>query len=317
MPRSHQLLPPGGLACSIANFLHVGKCIGLASILPLLWTLPARAENLTQADAWPIELSGGCRLPDGRIVLVDDESRTACFLWDGLAGHLPYRIPLAESLDDLEAAAADSLGRVYLLTSHSLTKKGHARTDRRHLARLSGLAAGETQGALAQKPRFEMADDLLGPLTGALGVAAGAINLEGLAWYPGRDQLLFGVRSPAGGMVVAMGPVDALFGQGEPGKPVLHRLDLAGRGVRGLDYDSWQRLVWVLAGPTAADTGDFALYLWDPVTDALTSPTVAGLDRVTQPETVVALGPPDAEGRTRLLVAGEGAEPVVLTAVRH
>jgi hypothetical protein len=218
-------------------------------------------------------------------------------------------VPLSEPLDDLEAAAADSLGRVYLLTSHSLTKKGAARADRRHLARLTGLMP------LTPKPVLEMADDLLGPLTAALGVPAGAINLEGLAWYPGADELLLGLRAPLDGnlaMVVGLGPIEDLFGRGKTERPIVHRLDLAGGSVRSLDYDRWRRQVWVLAGPAGTDTGDFALYLWDPVTKALVRQVAPDLDRLRQPEAVVALGPPDADGRTSLLLAGEGTAPRVL-----
>lgn len=293
--------PPHG---PVSKILLLKFSLGALTTL-LLAPPPAGADAiLTQADAWPREISGACRLPDGRIVLVDDETRTTCYVWDGALGHLPFRVPLSQPLDDLEAAAADSLGQVYLLTSHSLTKKGAARADRRHLARLADLGSP-----------VELADDLLGPLESALAVPAGAINLEGLAWYPGADQLLLGVRAPLSGnlaQVVGLGPIAALFGQGRPEKPIVHQLDLAGGSVRSLDYDPWRRQVWVLAGPAGADTGEFALYRWDPATGALDREVVPGLDRLPQPEAVVAL-PPGSDGRTRLLVAGEGAAPEVLT----
>jgi hypothetical protein len=290
----------------VSKILLLRFLIRALTLLPLA-ALPAAADPLTQPDAWPREISGACRLPDGRIVLVDDETRTTCYVWDGASGHLPFRVPLSEPLDDLEAAAADSLGQVYLLTSHSLTKKGAARADRRHLARISDLGSP-----------VELADDLLEPLESALAVRAGAINVEGLAWYPGADQLLLGVRAPLSGnlaQVVGLGPIAALFGQGRPEPPTVHRLDLAGGSVRSLDYDPWRRQVWVLAGPAGADTGEFALYLWDPATGALDREVVPGLDQLRQPEAVVAL-PPGSDGRTRLLVAGEGAEPEVLTLTR-
>jgi hypothetical protein len=126
------------------------------------------------------------------------------------------------------------------------------------------------------------------------------------------------VRAPLSGnlaQVVGLGPIAALFGQGRPEPPTVHRLDLAGGSVRSLDYDPWRRQVWVLAGPAGADTGEFALYLWDPATGALDREVVPGLDQLRQPEAVVAL-PPGSDGRTRLLVAGEGAEPEVLTLTR-
>jgi hypothetical protein len=291
--------------------------------LPLLLLVlgglpPALADNAT---AWPLELSGACRLPDGRFLLVDDETKTGCFLWDGKLDHPPIRVPLAEPLDDLEAAAADSLGRVYLLTSHSLTKKGAAKAERRHLARLSGLPQAGDGPDAGSRPVLEMADDLLEPVSRALGVTPGEIDLEGLAWYPASDQLLLGARRPLTGNkahLVGVGPIAALFPSGKggaarPAKPRVWRLDLGGRGIRGLDYDPWQDRVWVLAGPPRDQAMSFVLYRWDPKTDHLESVAVPGLETLRQPESVVVLGPPTADG-TPILVAGEGAAPAYFTA---
>jgi hypothetical protein len=288
---------------------------------PLVSLLARAGAAEFETTLWPRELSGACRLPDGRIVLVDDETKSGCFLWDGKPDHPPQRIPLAQPLDDLESAAADSLGRVYLLTSHSLTKKGAAKAERRHLARLLEL---EPATSLAGgKPRLELAVNLTDTFARALGVEPGAINLEGLAWYPEANQLLFGARSPRTenlAFVVGLGPIEALFPVRPPagarlGTPTVWRLDLGGRGVRSLDYDPWRRRVWVLAGATdsPADLSTTALYLWDPRDGTITHAAVPGLAELGQVEGVVALGPPQDGDRTPLLIAAEGKDPVFLT----
>src|SRR5688572_18316850 len=172
----------------------------LATFSILALAAPPAGAGSVDGTSWPAELSGAARLPDGRLVFVDDESRTAIWIWSGEATTPPARLSLPRALDDLEGVAADSLGHVYLLTSHSLTKRGVARADRRRLARLDlpGDAGGAGQGRAAdpQKPAMLSADDLLEPLSAALGVAPGAVNLEGLAWYPPANVLFCGVREP-------------------------------------------------------------------------------------------------------------------------
>ncbi len=165
------------------------------------------------------------------------------------------------------------------------------------------------------------ADDLLGPISDALGSEAGAVNLEGLAWYPPANVLFCGVREPLAdgrqALVAAIRP-DVAFGPGAAGGQgavsEVHRLDLHGRGIRSLDFDPWRRGVLVLAGPAADDRGPFALYLWDPEVNRLTPFQVPDLEEMTKPEGVVAMGPPGADGWSPILVASEGSDPIRLRA---
>jgi hypothetical protein len=278
---------------------------------------PAMAGG--QAIPWPAELSGAARLPDGRLVLVDDETRDAIFLWTGQPGEAPRRVPITLSLDDLEGAATDSSGWTYLLTSHSLTKGGKLRADRQRIARLrlTGESAGlATVGA-----------DIRATLLDLLQVEGAAselpLNLEGLAWYPRGDELLLGVRAPlesGRAQVIRLGPARALFDPtrpaGDPG--ALHQevvpLDLGGRGVRSLDLDPWRQAILILAGPPADGHEGSALYLWTPGEAQARLLRVSGLGEIRQPEGVVALAPPGPDGSTRVLVLGEGEAPVELTA---
>jgi hypothetical protein len=271
------------------------------------------------APGWPAELSGATRLPDRSLALVDDETADAVFLWDGELAQPPRRLSLGLPLDDLEGIAADSSGTLYLLASHSHTRRGRARPERERLARLR-------RGA-----DLEVVDDITPALLRLLGAAPGQLNLEGLAWYPAGERLFLGARAPlcdGRAQVMALGPARRLFE--DPRLPgdlgalelAVHALDLGGRGVRSLDYDPWRRAVLVLAGPPAADKEDgragaagFALFVWSPE-DGRTAELVAPeLGRLAKPEGIAALGPPEpATGEQPILVAGEGAPPLRLLA---
>jgi hypothetical protein len=288
---------------------------GHGRTLPSHFGPPAALAGAKEVDqtpiAWSPELSGAARLPDGTLALVDDEIRDALFLWD--QQHPPSRLPLGLRLDDLEGAAGDSSGTLYLMTSHSLTRRGRLRSDRQRLARL-------------QRPwgtaDIEVVDDLRPLLLTLLGAESGQLNLEGLAWYPRDRRLLLGARAPLSGglaQVVSLGPVEELFEEPrEPGDlqgldPRLHTLDLGGRGIRSLDYDPWRRAVLVLAGPGTAGPR-FALFLWNPEEGRIEPLEAPELARLKQPEGVVAAGPPDPSGEGPLLLIGEGAPPLRLLA---
>ncbi len=276
----------------------------------------AGADSYPRVTNWPLEISGATRLPDGRLLLVDDETRDAVFLADRDLARMPERIALPVRLDDLEAAAADSGGAIYLLTSHSATKRGRLRGDRQRLVRLHLGAEGAEVTAIVEDLRPALLHVLTPPATGG----PTSLNLEGLAWYPGGNQLVLGARTPlqeGRAVVIWLGSCDDLLAMDRPAgaiHPRVETLDLGGRGVRALEYDPWRRCILVLAGPAAGDDVGYAIYLWAPGGGTLVELEVQGLGAIRQPEGIVALGPPGVDGAGPILVAGEGAPPVRLTA---
>lgn len=293
-------------------------------------------------SGWTGELSGVGRLPDGTFVLADDETRSVVFVWDGNPAHPPRRRAIGLALDDLEGVAADSSGFLYLLTSHSPTRRGRVRRERERLARLApetpsgGVSSGSTgssgwavsPGSAASRgsatPGIDVVEDLTTVVLDLLGSRRSQLNLEGLAWYPPGDRLLVGARSPlreGKGQVLAVGPVGRLFDAARlRGSTVgldldVHALDLGGRGIRSLAYDPWRGVVWVLAGPIDGERVEYALFLWTPGGATIEAVEAPELAEVRQPEGVEPMGRPDpATGETRLLVAGEGALPLCLGA---
>jgi len=267
--------------------------------------------SLAQNDSWPNEISGAARLPDGKIVFIDDDE-DATFLWDNDSQHVPKRQPLPFSISDIEGIAADLSGTIYLLASHSITDKGDVDPRRRLLVQ---MGTGFRDCRIVR--------DLTDTLISVLATSVDKLDLEGLAWYP-DEQLLLGVRSPlhAGrAVVIRLWPSGKLFDERASGDftqvgIAVDSLNLNGRGIRSLDYDPWRRAVVVLAGPAGRGASRplgerFALFLWRPETGEIDSLAAIDLATFDQPEAVVVLGGPDVStGEQELIVASEGREPL-------
>jgi hypothetical protein len=164
--------------------------------------------------------------------------------------------------------------RIYWIASHGQNKNGKPRPSRhRFFATDIATKDGYFISGVG-KPYERLLDDLAGDvrLKGYdLREAAkkapksqGGLNIEGLGAAP-DGKLLIGFRNPIPGgkalVVTLENPDDVLFKNERPklGEPAM--LDLGGRGVRSLDYQTGPKAFLLVAG--AYDTSkSFALYLW-------------------------------------------------------
>ena len=172
---------------------------------------------------------------------------------------------------DLEAAAW--LGkRIVWIGSHSRSKKGKRRPSRRRLfatrlSRKNGKLALTVTGA----PYCSLVDDLgkrwpsLEELDPKFPPKEGGLNIEGLSNTSTAGELLIGFRSPLideKALIVRLNNAAGVLDSGETprfGEPLL--LDLAGRGIRSIEFCPERQRFVILAGP-ARDKGDFSLYWW-------------------------------------------------------
>jgi len=171
---------------------------------------------------------------------------------------------------DLEAAAW--LGkRIVWIGSHSRNKKAKLRPSRHRvfatrLSRKSGKLALTVTGApypslvadLGKRwPSLEL-DPKLPPKEGGL-------SIEGLSNTSKAGELLIGLRSPLIGekaLIVRLSNAAEVLDSGETprfGQPLL--LDLAGRGIRSIEFWPERQRFVILAGP-AGDKKDFSPYWW-------------------------------------------------------
>lgn len=205
------------------------------------------------------EPSGVLQLPDGRFVVVEDESvhpmGVFSLLPDGQVSELPlYRSSLSSwlspnrilaSLEDLEAVAMDEQGRIYAITSHSRKANGKRADKREQLVRftLDGEQIVNFQAVRNLRKQISRQHDSLKDAARIRDVKdEGGFNIEGLSFDADKQNLLIGLRSPraeSNAIIVILENPSAVFEYDE--KPrisdQLIELDLAGGGIRAMCYD--------------------------------------------------------------------------------
>jgi hypothetical protein len=229
--------------------------------------------------------SAVAQLPDGRLIVAEDEERTPLDVVDLFGTGTVRQFTAREvarqvarggvsGLNDLEALSADGRGHLYACTSHALTAKGESKPEREVLVRFD--VAGER---LSDVHVFGRLKEALAAVD-RIFVTAGALlpdektglNIEGLAWDP-RGRLLIGFRNPRrkhNALAVWLDNPDGVFERGEA--PVLEppvTLDLGGDGIRDLTFSPTLKGFLILAGAWKHDQhSDPSLWLWTGASNA-------------------------------------------------
>ncbi|UCB55709.1 MAG: DUF3616 domain-containing protein [Thiotrichales bacterium] len=268
------------------------------------------------------EPSGVQQLPDGRFVVVEDESvhpmGVFSLLPDGQVSELPlYRGSLTSwlspnrvlsSLEDLEAVAMDEQGRIYAITSHSRKANGKRADKREQLVRftLDGEQIVDFQAVRNLRKKISRQHDALKDAARVRDVKEeGGFNIEGLSFDADKQKLLIGLRSPVAGsnaIIVILENPRAVFENDE--KPrisdQLIELDLAGGGIRAMCYDPHLGGFLIISRKPGKS---FKLWLWSGKTDEppgrLRTPDIKNLRR--------------AEGVTPVLMNGRPAGILIVS----
>lgn len=264
------------------------------------------------------EPSGVVQLPDGRLLVVQDEARRPFNLlsldtegnlhpqklrrepllmgWRGLRG--------LGKLDDLEAMAIDRNGYIYAITSHTRTERtGRSSPARQKLVRFRIEGDRVTDSVLAPELKSFIAacDPVLDKAARAKsrGETEG-LNIEGLAFNRDGDQLWIGFRSPLKdkqAIIVVIENPQEIFEEEVPQlakQEVL--LDLDGAGIRGLVYAP--RLDGYLIIAAREDKkGSFKLWFWSGNrSDIARKVKIKGLKDLRRAEGITPVRLGDAEG---------------------
>lgn len=260
----------------------------------------AAAQGKAPSLSKPVVFTGMCDasaaiLNDrGQLLVLNDEDQETTLLrfYDPQRGKGPVRqAPLetkALRLDpeepeiDLEALARIE-NRLYLIGSHSRSKKGKERASRQRLFAVTWPIVTPS-APLADHPYTTLLKDLQQHLTDSTypvyrrivldnGKAPeeGGVSIEGLAAAPDAS-LLVGFRSPvirdrtlkgSRALLVALrNPADVFQGE----KAVFNSiflLDLGGDGIRDIVWDARQKNYLILSGAVGPG-GTFGFYRWKP-----------------------------------------------------
>lgn len=278
-----------GLACGDGSAQRAST--GAATAAP-----PSNDEIVVRRfGPYSFAASGVAQLPDGRILIAEDEKRHPFVLVDlfgsgAVKEFVPREIARAVRLpwlDDLEALTVDPEGHVYAATSHSLTGAGEERPEREVLVRFD--LRGD---AIADVAVFAGLRAALAPLHPTLAASlekkpkhkGAGLDIEGIAWDPTRERLLLGLRSPlvaGSALILSLNNPRAVFEQHAApvvSGPVILSLD--SDGIRDLTYDPVSAQFLIVAGAARRSKhSEASLWLWDgssPTAVRLNAPVVAG-----------------------------------------
>lgn len=225
------------------------------------------------------EISGATVLPNGSVLVVNDEGSQVCRLnpmvLDGrdlMLGDELTPSPLTEALgksrefvddvEDLTWISVDGKPRLYLFASHSLNKKGKGKDEKPERFFIATAPITDEPSPKVTRlspdfivdPEIMVADANLADLVKKSRVVKpenSGFNIEG-ATFDQSGNLFIGLRSPLSpnGDALVLVADDRKDNRKWPIKTA-HQLKLGGEGIRGLCYDNIKGGIWMLSGKSA------------------------------------------------------------------
>ena len=307
--------------------------MGLAALSILGVTLSATGfENSASAtsDEGPelqqfqtiYEPSGVQQLPDGRILVIEDENLAPFSILtlddDGkisaraLQTSSLLRMVMGKSgllnLGDLEGIDVDDRGYVYAITSHSRTEEGKRAKTRERLIRfrLDGNAVTEPQEIKKLRRAITKKHPELKDAARIADVKDdGGFNIEGLSFDRTKQRLLIALRSPVidgNAVIVVMENPDTAFEKGVKPKisDELIYLDLAKGGIRAIVFDPMLDGYLIASHREDKKHRAFKLWFWDgEIGHAPRRVKIAGKTKIPHAEGIT---PVHINGEERLLI---------------
>lgn len=287
---------------------------------------PAVAEDIKPGALTGIfEPSGLKQLPDGSILVVEDEAEHAF----ALLGFQPDSgTPVTDAaanqrlidsferkMNDLEGLAQDGRGWLYAVTSHSSNKKGERKQDREQLVRFRLSEGRAVDQRYHDSLRDQLSDaaalkQLVANIQGPNRPDLGMINIEGLAFDTKHDRLMLGLSKPVfdgKALVVTLTNPDAVFERkAAPAFGETHLLGLQGGGIRSIEYDAAHDQYLLINEVENAD-GKNRSQLWRWKADAGSAPEKITPPAFSQMKNVEAVGVIDlGKGSEYLFLSDEG-----------
>ena len=242
--------------------------------------------NMGSAPGDPVRINGGrfeasgvVHVPATHGVLFVDDDRTREVFWMELGADGAQRSParavqLDADVTDLEGITHDGTF-FYVVGSQSKTTGFDGDGLVRFTLNRSTLKAEQVERVQGLKRWLAANVEELKGSADTLGDAA--LNIEGLAWDTARQRLLLGLRAPVvdgQALIVALtfkdrtSPLAAANLAVESGKAI--RLNLAGAGIRSIEYDETARAFRIITGAGLDEENrDFRVLEWSGDDDAV------------------------------------------------
>lgn len=312
-----------GLVLSVLAFLSV-RSVDALLILDGDQVVQLRNVGVSRFDDL-YEPSAGVQLPDGRILMLEDEAERAfnilTFQADGglvedAALDRQITASFGRDLSDLEGLTVGDDDYVYATTSHSTTKEGNRVAAREEMVRfrvdddqVTNVAfLSDLRNRLQNSPTLQQG---LAERIGTSGASLDEINIEGLTYNRDTGGLMIGFRQPVIdglSLVVTIANPDEVFGDGvEPQFEDVALLPLDGGGIRSMNFDPVID-AFMLVNEVEDESGRQMprLWAWSGVpTDRafeLQLPGMVNLDNVESIDSV------EVNGQSRLLISSDDGD---------
>ena len=222
------------------------------------------------------EPSGATTLPDGNVLLAEDEGGHKAFKLVKIAtngkvnelGHLymPKHIrKVFKKVEDVEGLASYG-SDVFAVTSFAPDRSGKQRSERRKLIRFR-YDSGSVGHVDIYKGLLKTLERRFPEIFGHSPLFTSDVNIEGLLFDPKRKMLYLGFRSPLykkKAVLIGIKNYQDLFDKkSDPifDTPIL--LEMDGAGIRGICYNKKRDGYWIIAGSSRKREGDFTLWFYD------------------------------------------------------
>lgn len=309
-----------GLIFSVLTFISVKS---FQHFLPVLdGDAVVRLRNVGISQFEDIyEPSAVQQLPDGRILVVEDEYKRAFsimrFLADGSLDEDPaLDVRLMRAFrakpDDLEGLSMDAEGHIYAITSHSRDSKGARQPSREQLLRFRIVGDDVVDlkvytGLIEQLQRSPVLQQALSQHTDQL-VNFSHINIEGLNFDQQGQRLLLGFREPlvdGKSMIVKISNPAGIFERGEEPKfSDVALLDLQGGGIRSLSYDPVLGR-FLMVNEISGHEGNLYSQLWSWSGDPYAQPEPVALPEIINLHNVESIDSITINNESRLLIMSD------------
>lgn len=235
----------------------------------MLFASPVWAQSVqTFSDLY--EPSGAASLSDGRVIVVEDDGDRPVRLFSLTLNKSQLSLS-PESLkgeitkvQDFEGVSEGKDNEIFLITSHSTSKKGERKKTREKLIKLTlkgeRISKIQVVGNLLPFIQKKLKDSLKLEKKDLE-----KINIEGLGFNATQETLLIGLRSPVfNGMALILpllNPYDLFSKKQDPIFNDIITLDLEGAGIRAITYDT-KRNRFLIAGEAKNKKGKLRSRIW-------------------------------------------------------
>lgn len=254
---------------SISDNVFLILISAIVMICNVLFASPVWAQSVqTFSDLY--EPSGAASLSDGRVIVVEDDGDRPVRLFSLTLNKSELSLS-PESLkgeitkvQDFEGVSEGKDNEIFLITSHSTSKKGERKKTREKLIKLTlkgeRISKIQVVGNLLPFIQKKLKDSLKLEKK-----ELEEINIEGLAFNATQETLLIGLRSPVfNGMALILpllNPYDLFSKKQDPIFNDIITLDLEGAGIRAITYDT-KRNRFLIAGEAKNKKGKLRSRIW-------------------------------------------------------